>query len=111
MLYGCAVAPPASEPDANEPSNQDSGAVVSGSVADAASSSCSTESVKPLSQQIIDEMNCMSPGTLAAIPDRPNLVRGSAVFGYMVPSARDALVATLDAHPGTTMHVNSVFRT
>jgi hypothetical protein len=53
----------------------------------------------------------MSPNGLAKLPERPNVVVASAVFPYLVKPARDALVATLDAHPGTTMHVNSMFRT
>src|SRR5258708_1504884 len=100
---GCAVAPPDEEPESDEPTDQNDDAVVSGTVADAVSASCSTASVKPLSQQIIDEMTCMAPDGLAPLPDRPNLVVASVVFPYLVKPARDALVKTLDAHPNTTM--------
>jgi hypothetical protein len=110
-LAGCAVAPPEQEPDTADPSGERGDAVVSGTVSDAVSTSCTTASVKPLSQQIIDEMTCMSPGTLAKVPDRPNLSLGDAVFPYLVAPARDALVKSLDAHPSTTMTVNSMFRT
>jgi hypothetical protein len=110
-LAGCAVEPPAGEPDGDEPTDQSDDAVVSGSVSHAASVSCSTASVKPLSQQIIAEMNCISPGSVAKIPKRPNLVVSSAVFPYLVTPAKNALVASLNAHPGTKMHLNSAFRT
>ncbi|MFO0611220.1 MAG: D-alanyl-D-alanine carboxypeptidase family protein [Polyangiaceae bacterium] len=108
---GCAVTPPDEEVDANEPAEESADAVVSGTVADNVTGSCSTASVKPLSEQIIAEMRCMSPTSLAKIPSRPNLVLGGAVFPYLVKKGRDSLVASLDAHPGTTMTVNSMFRT
>jgi hypothetical protein len=108
---GCAVAPPDEEVDANEPADSNADAVVSGTVADNVSGSCSTASVKPLSEQIIAEMRCMKPTALTKIPSRPNLELGAAVFPYLVQSGRDALVKSLDAHSGTTMHVNSMYRT
>jgi hypothetical protein len=110
-LGGCAVAPPDEDVDGEEPVDQNDDAIVSGTVSDAAGSSCSTASVKPLSQQIIDEMRCMQPGSLAKIPSRPNLVVASSVFPYLEAPARDDLVKSLDAHPNWTMHINSAFRT
>lgn len=108
---GCAVAPPDEEVDANEPAEETADAVVSGTVGDNVSGSCSTASVKPLSEQIIAEMRCMSPTGLSKIPSRPNLVLGGAVFPYLVKKGRDSLLAALDAKPNTTMTVNSMFRT
>ena len=61
-IGGCAVAPPdeEGEVDANEPSEETADAVVSGTVGDNVSGSCSTASVKPLSEQIIAEMRTRS---------------------------------------------------
>lgn len=77
----------------------------------AAQMGCSTSIVAGLSQQILDEVQCNNPTAIAPVPDRPNLVKGAAVFAYLEPPARDALLAALDANPNTTMTVNSMMRT
>ncbi len=56
-------------------------------------------------------MNCDIPNAMAKVPSRPNLKMGSAVFPFMQSPAKNALLKALDAHPGTTMTVNSMFRT
>jgi len=110
--FGCSVEPSADEGDANEEETSEStDALFSGNVGQAVSATCSTTSVHGLSVQIIHEMGCITPNTLEKLPSRPNLVLGPAVFPYLVPHARDELVKTLEAHPGTTMHINSMFRT
>jgi hypothetical protein len=81
------------------------------SVYEAAQSSCTTTSVKGLSVQIVGQMNCIVPNAMAEVPERPNASFGAAVFPYMQSPAKDALVAALDANPGTSMTVNSMFRT
>jgi hypothetical protein len=116
---GCAAAPQepdsTTEPETDGPEpevvEQGSDAVTGGTVAQAVSNSCSTTSVKGLSQQIIAEGNCISPGAYAQVPARGNLSLGGAVFPYLEKPARDQLVASLDAHKGTTMTVNSMLRT
>ena len=80
-------------------------------VASVVSTSCSTSSVKGLSEQIVAQMNCNVPNSMAQVPSRPNLTMGSAVFPFMQSPAKNALVKALDAHPGTNMKVNSMFRT
>jgi len=72
---------------------------------------CSTSVLEGLSLQIIAEANCLNPGAFASLPDRSNLVKGPAVYAFLEEAARDALVAVLDARPGTTMTVNSMLRT
>jgi hypothetical protein len=116
--FGCAAGPdesdPASDVDGPEPDEtvaQEGSAVTGGTVAHAAANSCSTASVKGLSLQIIEEGNCISPGAYAKVPDRSNLTVGSAVFRYLEKPARDQLVASLDAHKGWNMTVNSMLRT
>lgn len=112
-LSSCAVPPPEDvETDEEEEAVEESDAEVgTGSVEQATNSSCSTASIKPLSQQIIDEMQCMKPDVVAKLPNRPNLVLTAPVFPYVVKSARDAMVQALDAKPNTTMTVNSMLRT
>ena len=117
---GCAPATPqdldstAPEADGPEPAevvNQGSDAVTGGTVAQAVANSCSTTSVKGLSEQIIAEGNCITAGAYAQIPSRSNLTLGSAVFPFLEKPARDQLVASLDAHKGTHMTINSALRT
>ncbi|NUQ73662.1 MAG: D-alanyl-D-alanine carboxypeptidase family protein [Polyangiaceae bacterium] len=86
-------------------------AVQAATVAEAAQSSCSTTSVKGLSQQIIDQAACIDPNAFVKVPAQPNLVLGSAVFPYLELPAKDAFVNALKSKPGTTMTVNSMLRT
>ena len=112
LWAGCAVPPPdESEPDGEEPSVQSDQALSAGSVENALSGGCSTASVKGLSQQIIEEMQCMRPGLFVAVPDAPNLSLQPQVFPYLLAPARDRLVLALKAKPGTTMEVTSMYRT
>ena len=117
---GCAAVPQepgdTTEPEADGPEpaeavDQGSDAVSGGTVAQARDNSCSTTSVKGLSQQIIAEGNCISAGAYAKIPSRSNLSLGSAVFPFLEKPARDQLVASLDAHKGTHLTINSALRT
>lgn len=114
-LTGCsaATAPPEDqEQDSEEPSDPGAVALAVGStVEDAVSGSCSTTSVKGLSEQIVAQMNCLIPGALAEVPERPGLEFGPATFPFLQTPARDALVTALDAHPGSTLTVNSMLRT
>jgi hypothetical protein len=112
LAMGCAPPPPEdSEPDGTEPNVATNAALSGGTVADALNGGCSTASVKGLSQQIIDEMQCMKPGLFVAVPSEPNLSVEPQVFAYLLAPARDHLIATLAAHPGTTMTVTSMYRT
>lgn len=82
-----------------------------GTVGEAVANSCTTTSVKALSEQIVAQANCISPGAFVPLDDAPNLVLGSAVFPYLEAPAKDALMAALGANPGTTLTVNSMLRT
>lgn len=95
------------EPDGPEPLGE---AVQAETVAEAAQNGCSTASIKALSQQIVDQADCIVPGAYLAVPPQPNVVFGSAVFAYLEQPARDAFVAAATKHPGTTMTVNSMLR-
>jgi len=80
-------------------------------VAEAADTSCSTTSVKGLSEQIAEQANCIAPGAFVKLPQLGNLTLGAAVFPYLEEPARDAFVDTLNDNPGTAMSVNSMLRT
>src|SRR5215831_18521524 len=67
-------------------------AALAQTVAQAASSSCSTLSVKGLSDQIIAVGNCISPGAFVQVPALPNVSFSSTVFPYLEQPAKDAFV-------------------
>ena len=103
---------PGHEPHAHEPEGVASVTLPLGTtVYEASQASCSTTSVKGLSEQIVAQMNCIIPGAMTAVPNRPNITFGAAAFPYMQPPAKDALVKALDANPSKSMTVNSMFRT
>jgi hypothetical protein len=85
--------------------------LMQGTVQDAVASSCSTGAVLGISNQIVAQVNCLRPNTLAEIPARPNLTRSANTFAFMQPPARDALVRALDANTGMTLGINSMLRT
>jgi MYXO-CTERM domain-containing protein len=98
-------------PDGPEPDESISKTVYGLTVDEiAAQGGCSTAVVRGLSEQILQVVNCARPGIYVEVPDRPNLSLGSAVFPFLEAPARDQLVATLDAHPSTTMNVTSMLR-
>jgi hypothetical protein len=114
LLTACSAATESARSgvDGPEPSDPGSAQLAEGAtVQDAIQMSCSTTSVKGLSEQIVAQMNCLVPEALAPLPERANLEKGAATFGYMQPPARDALVAALDANPGKMLRVNSMLRT
>jgi hypothetical protein len=101
-----------SEPDiADENTRQFAEGFSGGTVADAAATSCGTVSVKGLSQQIIEESNCISPGAYAPLTLTANASAGSAVFLNIQKPARDKLLAVMKANPNRTMSINSMLRT
>lgn len=79
-------------------------------VSTAVANSCTTTSVKGLSEQIVDEMNCMKPGSFDRIDNIPKASLGSAVFPFLQTPAKKALASAIAAR-GTTMSINSAFRT
>ncbi len=71
--------------------------------------SCSTAVVLGLSLQIADEVNCMMPGQLARFEPTTTIIFAStAVLPYLDPAAHSALIK---AAQGTTIRINSAFRT
>lgn len=97
--------------EAPEPVDQVDEAATSTTVGGAVTSSCSTTSIKGLSQQIINEARCMNPDAYVAVPKLANVTFGTAVFPYLEKPAKDALVAALKANPSRSLTVNSALRT
>jgi hypothetical protein len=108
--WGCASDDPFGDQEIDTP-EPIGVAVQAATVAEAAQTSCSTSSVKGLSQQIIDQSACIDPNAFVKVPAQPNLVLGAAVFPYLELPAKNAFVNALKSKPGTTMTVNSMLRT
>lgn len=72
--------------------------------------SCTTASVKGLATQLVEEIQCMKPGTMSRIDDIPNARLGSAVFPFLQTPARNALAAAVAAR-GVPISINSSLRT
>lgn len=72
--------------------------------------SCSTISVKGLSLQLIDQMNCLDPGVMKSFEGAPGISYGGAVFPFQQGPATDTLTAVAANNAGT-MPINSALRT
>ena len=72
--------------------------------------SCTTSVVKGLSTQLLDEIQCLRPGTFTSIEGLPGFELGAAVFPWLQTPAREALVAA-QKQRGVTMAINSALRT
>jgi D-alanyl-D-alanine carboxypeptidase len=78
-------------------------------VSAAVDDSCTTSVVKGLSTQLIEEIQCLRPGTFASIEGEAGFTLGSAVFPWLQAPARQALVAA-QKQRGVTMEINSALR-
>jgi hypothetical protein len=112
-VASCAATPPEypEEGDGPEPTEDRDDAVTVKTVGEAVSATCTTASVKGLSQQIIAEGQCFQPNAYVEIPKMSNVSFGPNVFPFLEKPARDALVSALEANPGKSMSVNSMLRT
>lgn len=72
--------------------------------------SCATSSVKGLSTQLVEEIQCLRPGTMKNIADVDGLVLGSAVFPWLQTKAADAVIAA-QKERGVPLEINSALRT
>ena len=107
LITGCDTAPTDTGDDGDEPIGE---AQSLQTVAQARASSCSTISVKGLSEEIIKKGNCIAPGAFVKIPSLPNVTMLDTVFPYLEQPAHDAFVATANANPSKSMTVNSMLR-
>lgn len=104
LIAGCAETSPEGEERVGQ-------ARASLTVGEAVDTSCSTSSVKALSEQIIARANCFEPGAFSEVPAQPNVTVGDGVYPYLEEPARDAFVAAVSAHPDLQLTVNSMLRT
>lgn len=72
--------------------------------------SCSTASVKGLSTQLIEQMNCLEPGIMKSFAGAPDISYGGAVFPFMQGPATDSF-ANIAATNAGTLPVTSATRT
>ena len=110
VLGGCAPTPLGYGEEGSEGEPDTAISTADLSVSGAAGSYCSTTAVRGLSQQLIDELNCMRPGLMVRIDGIDNVELGGAVFPYMQADAAAALRRAARRRGGT-MHVNSALRT
>ncbi len=76
----------------------------------AVTESCTTASVKGLATQLVEEIQCLRPGTMKSIDGIAGLELGSAVFPWMQTPAADAVVAA-QRQRGVPLVINSALRT
>lgn len=76
----------------------------------AVAQSCTTSVVKGLSTQLVEEMQCLRPGTFASIDKMSGVSLGAAVFSWLQTPARDALLAA-QKQRNVTITINSALRT
>ena len=76
----------------------------------AVDTSCTTTSVKGLATQLVDEIQCLKPGSMASIANVPNTSLGSAVFPFLQTAAATSL-KQVAASRGTPLVINSGLRT
>ena len=100
-----------SEEDGPEPNGAVENGVTFETVAKAVSGSCTTASVKGLSQQIIAQGQCLEPDAYVEVPKLANITFGENIFPFLEKPAKEALVKALNANPGKSMSVNSMLRT
>jgi hypothetical protein len=79
-------------------------------VTTAVDESCTTASVKGLSTQLVEEIQCLRPGTMKSIEGVDGLALGGAVFPWLQAKAADAVIAAQKAR-GVTLEINSALRT
>lgn len=100
-----------SAPSVDEPIDRTSFALKDGDpVTTAVEESCTTTSVKGLSTQLVEEIQCLRPGTMKSIEGVDGLSLGSAVFPWMQTKAADAVIAA-QKERGVPLEVNSALRT
>jgi len=78
-------------------------------VGDYLSSTCSTSVVRPLSIQLITELDCLKPGAVSEIP-ADDQIDASGILDYLQTKAGESLPVVANARPSSTLHLNSALR-
>ena len=79
-------------------------------VSAAVDASCTTSVVKGLSTQLVEEIQCLRPGTMKNIDGVAGLQLGTAVFPWLQMKAAEAVTAA-QKDRGVLMEINSALRT
>lgn len=79
------------------------------SVGDHVDASCATSVVRPLSEQLIAELNCLQPDVVAQIPNDSQLSVGN-IFDFLQTNPAASLPGVANDRPGATMTINSALR-
>lgn len=97
-----------SQPDMGDPTTNapQSGPTVAAQI----TGSCSTISVKGLSEQLMDQMNCEIPGVMKSFANAPSVTYDTVVFPFLQAAATDSLVS-IAANTAGTINLNSATRT
>ena len=75
----------------------------------AAGSSCTTSVVRPLSAQLVAELDCILPNAIVEIP-ADNQIDVTGIFDFLQKPPADTLPTVVTARPGVTMKINSALR-
>lgn len=79
------------------------------SVGDHVATSCATSVVRPLSEQLIAELNCLQPNVVSRIPEDPQLNVGN-IFDFLQTNPAESLPGVANDRPGATLVFNSALR-
>ena len=79
------------------------------SVGSYVNSTCTTSVVRPLSIQLITELDCIKPNAVEQIPADNQLDVGS-IFNYLQTKPGQSLPVVANDRPAVTMHINSALR-
>ncbi len=115
-LPACSASEPTHAAQAHHDDEPEATGTVSSALVDAdpvskaITDSCTTASVKGLGAQLVGEIQCLRPGTMARIDGIPNTTLGSAVFPYLQAPAADAL-RKVAATRNVRLVINSALRT
>jgi hypothetical protein len=74
----------------------------------ATTGACTTAVVRGLAEQLVEEVECMQPGTMARIDQLPGVTVGASIFPFLQKPVADALRGVAAARPLT---INSALRT
>ncbi|GAB5543789.1 MAG: hypothetical protein SangKO_035490 [Sandaracinaceae bacterium] len=80
-------------------------------VGGAAGARCSTTSVAPLSEQLIQEVQCLEPGRMRRIDEISGVSLSDATFPFLQTPAADALERAVERRGGRRIYLNSGLRT
>lgn len=109
VLLACGPEQP-SHPGVDDESGERATTAAGKTVSNAIWTACSTSVLRPLAQQLIDEVRCLEPSALVSVTDIPGVSFGGGAFPYLQRSAAQALRRAV-ARKGAPLYLSSVLRT